>query len=50
MEQIDESICEQFDNHEPRYQDHMILHLVSKVRQLIDEVNSLREDIEKGRK
>jgi len=47
IEQIDERVCENLDNEAEYAERRMLIHLVSKVRELIDIVNRIPKDITK---
>ena len=48
IEDIEEYVCEQFDNGEPRSEHRMILALINKTRELIGEVNALKAKVNNG--
>ena len=48
IEDFKEYVCEAFDDCEPRSEHRMILALVAKVRELINEVNDLKSKVNNG--
>jgi len=47
IEQIDERVCENLDNDTEYAERRMLVHLVSKVRELIDTVNRIDKEYKK---